>query len=83
VRTHAGDWHISLTGEIELSNVPEAEPVLRLAQGDATTVWLDLNGISFIDSSGIAMLVRAQRRAKGQSQRGCHRPAIRDRAAPV
>lgn len=65
VRTHAGDWQISLTGEIELSNVPEAEAVLRLAQSDATTVWLDLNGISFIDSSGIAMLVRAQRRAKG------------------
>lgn len=64
VRTRAGVWQISLTGEIDLSNVPETEAVLRLAQADATTVRLELGGVSFMDSSGIAMLVRAHQRAK-------------------
>jgi anti-anti-sigma factor len=44
--------------------VPEVEAVLRLAQADATTVSVDLHEVSFMDSSGIGMLVRAQRRAK-------------------
>jgi anti-anti-sigma factor len=64
VWTHAGEWRLSLAGEIDLSNVPEVEAVLRLAQADATTVSVDLHEVSFIDSSGVAMLVRAQQRAE-------------------
>ena len=45
--------------------------MLRLAQGDATTVWLDLNGISFIDSSGIAISC-----ARNDAQEGNHNEVV-------
>jgi anti-anti-sigma factor len=64
VCTRSGEWQISLGGEIDLSNVPEVEAVLRLAQADATTVSVDMHEVRFMDSSGIGMLVRAQQRAQ-------------------
>jgi anti-anti-sigma factor len=63
VCTHAGEWRVSLGGEIDMATVPELEAVLRLAQADANTVWVDLHDVGFMDSSGIAMLVRARQRA--------------------
>jgi anti-anti-sigma factor len=62
VCTSAGEWQVSLGGEIDMSAIPELEGVLRLAQANANTVWVDLHDVSFMDSSGIAMLVRAQQR---------------------
>ena len=34
VCTHAGEWQVSLGGEIDLSAVPELDAVLRLAQAE-------------------------------------------------
>ena len=62
VCSHAGEWRICLGGELDMATMPLAEAALRLAQADALTVRLDLRSVSFIDSSGIAMLMRAQRR---------------------
>ncbi|TML07370.1 MAG: anti-sigma factor antagonist [Actinobacteria bacterium] len=63
VCTDAGAWRLTLGGEFDLATVPVSEAVLRMAQADALTVWLDLGDVSFIDSSGIAMLMRAHQRA--------------------
>lgn len=71
VCTHAGDWQVSLGGEVDMSNVPELEAALRLAQANANTVWVDLHGVEFMDSSGIAMLVRAQQRTAQHDNELC------------
>jgi anti-sigma B factor antagonist len=64
VCTHAGAWRVSLGGEIDVATVPVAEAALRMAQADALVVGLDLRAVSFIDSSGIAMLTYAHQRAQ-------------------
>jgi anti-anti-sigma factor len=64
VCTQAGEWRLSLGGEIDLLAIPVMDAALRLAQAEALTVWLDLRDVAFMDSSGIAMITRAAQRAK-------------------
>jgi anti-sigma B factor antagonist len=54
---------VALTGELDDASVPAVESaVLRAAaEHDATRVRLDLAELSFIDSSGLAMLIRLER----------------------
>jgi len=54
---------ISVRGELDLSTAPELEPPLEeaIATGDAT-VLIDLSECEFIDSTGIALIVRAWQR---------------------
>ncbi len=55
---------IALTGEIDLQTSPEArDQVLELLQ-DRRHVLVDLSGVEYIDSSGIASLVEALQFAK-------------------
>ena len=55
---------IALTGEIDLQTSPEArEQLLELLQ-DRRHVLVDLSGVEYIDSSGIASLVEALQYAK-------------------
>jgi anti-anti-sigma factor len=79
VCTHAGEWRISFGGEIDMATTPLVDAVLRLAQADALTVQLNLQDVSFIDSSGVALLLRAQRRAHNNQNEF----ALSDPAAPV
>jgi len=55
-----GTTVVSIQGELDLSSVPEAEqelePFLRPA---AERLVFDLSAVTFMDSSGIAMLLRA------------------------
>lgn len=54
---------ISVRGELDLSTAPELEPPLEeaIATGDAA-VLIDLSECEFIDSTGIALIVRAWQR---------------------
>ncbi len=50
---------VSLDGEVDLSNVDALELTLREAMSDgAEQVVIDMRDLSFIDSTGIACLVR-------------------------
>jgi anti-sigma B factor antagonist len=53
-----GKCMVTLEGEMDLSNAPAAEAALReaVAEGSARIV-VDMRDLSFIDSTGIALLV--------------------------
>lgn len=53
---------VSLAGELDLSTIPRMEMPL-LSEVSQAPVIVDLSALSFIDSSGIAVLIRAFRAA--------------------
>jgi len=53
---------LRLAGTLDASTVPDAERALREAR-DGTGVRIDLSELSFVDSTGLSLLVRAQRHA--------------------
>lgn len=58
-----GNPVISIGGEIDLSNAEQVQAqVDELIEDNATRVIFDLGSLSFIDSSGIAVLVRTHNR---------------------
>ncbi len=60
-----GDYTIiALTGEIDLQTSPEAREQLLDLLKDRRHVLVDLSGVEYIDSSGIASLVEALQFAK-------------------
>jgi anti-anti-sigma factor len=56
---------VSLTGELDLSTIPNLEPRLVEELRNSTGVVVDLTRLSFIDSSGIGLLIKAHRAADG------------------
>jgi anti-sigma B factor antagonist len=52
---------VSLAGELDLSTIPRVEKQLLEQVRSHQGVVLDLTNVSFIDSSGIALLIRAFR----------------------
>ena len=61
---------IFLTGELDMATAPELARVLGpLIDHGPEEVVLDLSGLSFIDSSGIAALVDSQQRLSTQKRR--------------
>ena len=55
---------VHVTGELVLSTAPELERTLQRAQARAPVVVLDLGELTFIDSSGLHVIVNANARAK-------------------
>jgi anti-anti-sigma factor len=54
---------ISVRGELDLSTAPELEgPLDQALDGDEGSVLIDLSQCEFIDSTGIALIVRAWQR---------------------
>lgn len=66
VSEREGDIHaISLTGELDLANAPDVDRELRRVEAtDADVILVDLRGVSFIDSSGMKVLVSAAARCR-------------------
>lgn len=57
---HEGVQVVELAGEVDINSVQELEAGLVAAfEGSAPSVCLDLAALSFIDSSGLAAVVRA------------------------
>ncbi len=77
----AGDQlHVRATGDLDLETVATLDETLRGEEGDAATVVVDLRGVRFVDSSGLAALVAAHKRAR---QRGARFVAVRGDGTPV
>jgi anti-anti-sigma factor len=55
-----GVYTISVCGELDLSTAPELEgPLQQALEGGEGSVLIDLSQCEFIDSTGIALIVRA------------------------
>jgi anti-sigma B factor antagonist len=62
-RPHGDAVVVGPEGEIDLSTVDDVRAQLRAAAGEATTVVLDLSGVTFLDSTGLRMIVELQQDA--------------------
>ncbi|HEV2060821.1 MAG TPA: STAS domain-containing protein [Solirubrobacteraceae bacterium] len=71
-----GDVHtLGLTGEVDLANAVEVEHELRRIEAtDAAVILVDLAGVSFIDSTGIKVLIAAAARSRGDGRLVLMRP---------
>jgi anti-anti-sigma factor len=69
-RVDIGDavW-VTAFGELDLAAAPELADLLLGAQADAMLVMLDLRGLTFMDSNGVHLILRAARRARGTGGR--------------
>jgi anti-sigma B factor antagonist len=57
---------VSVLGELDLSTAPELKgPLEEVLDDGAGSVLIDLSGCEFIDSTGIALIVRAWQRLDG------------------
>lgn len=66
----AGSTRIELTGELDIATAPDLEHALgvQLAEGDGDVV-LDLRGVTFLDSSGLRVVLVASREVAGSGRR--------------
>ncbi len=64
VREEQGAVIASLGGDVDLENSPRARELLLECVGRGKKVLVDLSGVSYIDSSGVASLVEAFQLAK-------------------
>ena len=55
---------VTPVGEVDLATVPQVREELRAASGEARRVVLDLRAVTFMDSSGLRLLVEVQRTAE-------------------
>lgn len=58
--------HIAVAGELDLNGAPPVVDVLTEHRDAGRPVVLDLSQLSFMDSSGIALLIDAHRRSPGK-----------------
>jgi anti-anti-sigma factor len=57
---------ISVRGELDMNTAPELEAEIdRVPVGESVAVMLDLSDCEFIDSTGIALIVRTWQRVDG------------------
>jgi anti-sigma B factor antagonist len=66
-----GDVHsIRLFGELDLAGAGAVERELQRAEAtDAETIVLDLSGLTFMDSTGVRLLVTANARSRADANR--------------
>ena len=72
VETHESDGlvHVTLQGELDLSTVGKVEEELSRVEERADKVLvLDLRGLSFLDSTGLRLMVTADQRARKAGRR--------------
>jgi len=55
---------VTLEGDVDLENSPQAREVLLESVGRGRKVLVDLAGVTYIDSSGVASLVEALQAAR-------------------
>jgi anti-sigma B factor antagonist len=62
-REEAGRLVVRPCGELDLATAPDLEKLVLGRLADRTAVVLDLRGLTFMDSSGVRVLVAAHARA--------------------
>lgn len=60
---------VSAAGELDLATADELRAVMRAAEAQAPTVVLDLRAVTFIDSSGLSVIVAENQRAQAEQRR--------------
>lgn len=61
---------LALSGELDMANAATFSAELERLETEGTgTITIDMAGLEFIDSTGIAVLVAAHRRLNGGSER--------------
>ena len=67
---HDGLAHVVLTGELDLSTIQKVEQELTRVEGAGPEiVALDLSRLTFLDSSGLRVIVSADQRARRENRR--------------
>jgi anti-sigma B factor antagonist len=61
--------HVSLRGELDLSTVGKVDDELQRWEGSSQDLVLDLSRLTFLDSTGLRCVVRADERAKEDGRR--------------
>lgn len=72
VETRRGDGlaQVVLRGELDLSTVEKVESELgALEAGDDKLLVLDLSGLTFLDSTGLRLMVTTDQRARKEARR--------------
>ncbi|MBF0325453.1 STAS domain-containing protein [Magnetospirillum moscoviense] len=69
VREQEGAMVVTLEGEIDLQRSPAVRKQLMELMFDSRDVVVDLSGVAYIDSSGIASLVEAYQMARKNNSR--------------
>lgn len=65
-----GLMHVMLAGELDLSTADEVEAKLsRIEEQRPAVLALDLSRLTFLDSSGLRLIVRADQRAREDDRR--------------
>jgi anti-sigma B factor antagonist len=60
---------LALFGELDVVTAPELEPVLSdVLEQPHARVMLDLNGLRFVDSAGVSVLIKAKQRAEANGR---------------
>lgn len=78
VRPDDGGVTLILEGELDLASAPSLIHCLTELDPSWRDVVVDMAGVSFVDSSGLAALVRAATHGDGRTIRVCSpRPAVR------
>jgi len=67
----SGEIHtLCVAGELDLATCDKVERELRrLEATDARRIVLDLSGLSFMDSTGVTLILRAEARSRADSLR--------------
>jgi anti-sigma B factor antagonist len=64
VRSEGETTIVALSGDVDLDNSPQVRNVLLDSVRDKRGVLVEMSGVSYIDSSGIASLVEAYQSAR-------------------
>ena len=66
-----GTLLVELSGELDISTSPEVEERLLQLERDGVPEWLiiDLREVGFLDSTGLSLLINADRRARDAGRR--------------
>ncbi len=60
---------VGLSGELDLASASALEASLRQCEDGVQTILLDLRGLSFMDSSGLRVILAADSRARSRGGR--------------
>ena len=60
---------LSVVGEVEITTAAELEAAIESAATRAFDIWLDLSGTTFMDSSGVHVVVEARGRLAAANRR--------------
>jgi anti-sigma B factor antagonist len=64
-----GAARLAIAGEVDLSSAPELERSLSALQASGRPVVVDMRDVSFMDSSGLRMILAADTRAQSSGSR--------------